>query len=87
MASCQWCGVERDAPAAGPHACDPVRVRDRALQDAEEVCDMEYNACMHHAKSFRETVPKKKMPLGDAHEMAAKQSAACGAYIRHLRAR
>ena len=21
---CKWCGVERDAPAAGPHVCDPL---------------------------------------------------------------
>ena len=32
--NCQWCGVERDAPAAGPHQCDADRVRRRALQDA-----------------------------------------------------
>ena len=30
---CRWCGVERDAPAVGPHACDPVRVRTRAMVD------------------------------------------------------
>jgi hypothetical protein len=34
MASCKWCGVERDAPAVGPHACEPSRVRRRALEDA-----------------------------------------------------
>lgn len=83
---CKLCGCERDAPTARPHVCDPARVRDRALQEAEEVCDREYNACMRHAKAFREVRPKKKLPLGDAHEMAAKQSAMCGAYIRQLRA-
>lgn len=31
---CKWCGVERDAPAAGPHVCDPQRVRERALREA-----------------------------------------------------
>lgn len=42
MASCNWCGVERDAPAAGPHVCEPSRVREQALRDAaceaHEVC-------------------------------------------------
>ena len=23
---CKWCGVERDVPAVGPHACDPANV-------------------------------------------------------------
>ena len=31
--NCEWCGVERDAPAVGPHVCDPRRVRRHALQD------------------------------------------------------
>jgi len=31
MASCKWCGVERDAPAVGPHVCDPQRVRARVV--------------------------------------------------------
>ena len=33
--TCSWCGVERDAPAAGPHTCDPRRV----LEVAALVCD------------------------------------------------
>ena len=32
--NCKWCGVERDAPAAGPHVCDPVNVRQVAFRDA-----------------------------------------------------
>jgi hypothetical protein len=39
MSACKWCGVERDAPAAGPHACDPQRVRDMALEDAAQIVD------------------------------------------------
>ena len=31
---CKWCGVERDAPAKGPHVCDPVNVRRVAFRDA-----------------------------------------------------
>jgi hypothetical protein len=31
---CKWCEVEMDAPAAGPHACDPVNVRQVAFRDA-----------------------------------------------------
>ena len=34
MSECRWCGVERDAPAAGPHACDPQRVWTRGGGDA-----------------------------------------------------
>ena len=30
---CKWCGVERDAPAKGPHVCDPVNVRQVAIRD------------------------------------------------------
>jgi hypothetical protein len=40
--NCKWCGCERDAPAAGPHVCDPVNVRKAALAEAvaslEETC-------------------------------------------------
>ena len=31
---CKWCGVERDAPAQGPHACDPQRVREKMADEA-----------------------------------------------------
>ena len=31
---CKWCGIERDAPAAGPHVCDPQRVHERATEEA-----------------------------------------------------
>ena len=34
MATCNLCGVERDVPAVGPHHCDPVKVRNLALEDA-----------------------------------------------------
>jgi len=61
-------------------------VRDRALQEAEAVCNREANACMHHAKAFQGTSPQKKMTLSVAHEMAGNQSTACGVYIRRLRA-
>jgi len=28
---CPWCGVERDAPAVGPHVCSPDRVHERTM--------------------------------------------------------
>ena len=31
---CEWCGVERDVPAVGPHECEPRKIQRRALQDA-----------------------------------------------------
>lgn len=37
MSQCKWCGVERDAPALGPHVCDPMRVRELAICDAVDV--------------------------------------------------
>lgn len=37
MSFCRWCEVERDAPAAGPHNCDPQRVRQKALDDAAKL--------------------------------------------------
>lgn len=41
---CKWCGVERDVPAMGPHACDPKLVRERGFecgydQAVQEVLD------------------------------------------------
>jgi len=37
--TCEWCGVERDAPAMGPHVCLPERVFAHTLQLAVRVCD------------------------------------------------
>ena len=59
-------------------------VRASAIAEAAEVCDREANACMSHARAFHATTPKKKMAISLAHEMAAGQSKACGAYVRQL---
>ncbi len=39
MSECQWCGVERDIPAAGPHVCSPERVYAAGLERAAQECD------------------------------------------------
>jgi hypothetical protein len=35
---CPLCGVERDAPAVGPHECNPHRVRERERESAAAYC-------------------------------------------------
>jgi hypothetical protein len=72
---------------------DPIEVVDRAairnaaLEEAAKECDREARACESHAKAFRELEPRRRMAVHVAHEMAARQSAACAHEVRRLATR
>jgi len=59
-------------------------VRVQTIEQAVDVCEREARACFHHAKAIKEFNPKSRVPLSRAHDMAGRQSSACGHYIRVL---
>jgi hypothetical protein len=72
VSECCWCGVERDAPAVGPHVCDPQRVWEKAKAEERQACAA---YCLDRADQY-ETKSPIWVGIADCAEGIAKGDAA-----------